>query len=383
MLIDWTIYGLLTWGVVALLNATAFTQKPASRATAWVLTIVVFFVNLVAMTALQIFRYKMISQDMGIDIRPKSPFDFVGAFTFSWVFFGLLRKVPKSQSKDKREESSHIATSASSEPALPTCRPARPVVDKPTQQVAGSAGSSNAQIRLAASETADVPPEQFWAAAIADFDGSSRRPGLWARAFAEAQGNELAAKANYLRYRAAELQQEHAAGLERERLNAEAAQRAAALAHLSAEQRMYADLPKGVCPNCDAIVPLNHVTCSGCKAMFGPNSVWNLRPIDEKEHIALLRVAYLSGKEPTADDIILLSRASSHDKSLAELSDRLRAETLLHWAARHGLQSEALLLMANGAKPDAPNGNGRKPHQLAEEVELQSILRAAAEANEI
>lgn len=378
MFLDWLIYGLLTWGVVALLNATAFAHRPASRTTAWVLTAVVFFINLVAMTAMQILRYQVISQDLSIQISPRNPFDVVGALTFSWLFFGLLRKAPKSQGKEKREESSHVATAVSSEPVLSTSKPVRPAAATPDQPVAGSA---NAEAKSAASETASSPPEQFWAAAIADFDGPAHRPGLWARAFAEAQGNESAAKANYLRYCAAELQREHAAGVERERQNAEAAQRTAALAHLSVEQRAYAELQKGVCPNCGAIVPLNHSTCIKCKAMFGSNSAWKVRPIDEAEHVALLRAAYVSGKEPTADDVILLARVSSHDKSLATLSDRLRGETLLHWAARHGLQTEALLLMANGAKPDVPSGNGRKPHQLAEDTELQSLLRTSVDAS--
>lgn len=56
---------------------------------------------------------------------------------------------------------------------------------------------------------AAVPQEEFWSSALAEFDSSERRPGLWARAFAEAQGNEAAAKANYLRYRASELQVTH------------------------------------------------------------------------------------------------------------------------------------------------------------------------------
>jgi hypothetical protein len=56
---------------------------------------------------------------------------------------------------------------------------------------------------------AAVPQEEFWSNALAEFDSPERRPGLWARAFAEAQGNEAAAKANYLRYRASELEEAH------------------------------------------------------------------------------------------------------------------------------------------------------------------------------
>ena len=50
--------------------------------------------------------------------------------------------------------------------------------------------------------------ELHWTKALAEFDGESRRPGLWARLFAEAGGNETAAKAAYLKVRAAELANE-------------------------------------------------------------------------------------------------------------------------------------------------------------------------------
>ncbi len=52
MLIDWFIYWLLIWGLVATLNASVFKKQPASRTTAWVLTIGMFFVNLLALTVL-------------------------------------------------------------------------------------------------------------------------------------------------------------------------------------------------------------------------------------------------------------------------------------------------------------------------------------------
>lgn len=97
MLIDWAIYGLVTWGLVALLNASLFRDQPASRATAWALTAVMFFVNLLAMTALQYLRYEAISENLGFKIRPRSPIDTVGAFTFAWLFFALLRKQPSAK----------------------------------------------------------------------------------------------------------------------------------------------------------------------------------------------------------------------------------------------------------------------------------------------
>ncbi|MES1980775.1 MAG: hypothetical protein V4451_22270 [Pseudomonadota bacterium] len=67
----------------------------------------------------------------------------------------------------------------------------------PAQRAVNSAQSLNTQ--------AD---EHLWSAALAEFENSSRRPGLWARVFAEADGNESVAKAAYLKTRVAELSDE-------------------------------------------------------------------------------------------------------------------------------------------------------------------------------
>ena len=53
-----------------------------------------------------------------------------------------------------------------------------------------------------------APDEKYSAAALIEFDSDGRRAGLWARVYAEAQGNEASAKAKYLKARARELYQE-------------------------------------------------------------------------------------------------------------------------------------------------------------------------------
>lgn len=230
--------------------------------------------------------------------------------------------------------------------------------------------------------TAGVPPEHIWSAAISEFDGPSRRPGLWARAFAEAQGNEPAAKANYLRYRASELWQEHEALREQEQRKAEAAMSAAAFAHLSVAQRAYAALPKGICPSCEAaVLPLTADTCPKCEAMFGHSGGWNVMPTDEKGQLKVLKSAFVSGKKMLIDEVIFLASASSHDSSIVTLRDHNRDETLLHLVAKFGLQHEALLLIANGANAVTPNGNGQKPFELAQDLELQGVLCEASRAD--
>lgn len=259
MLIDWLIYGLVIWGVVTLINATAFKSQPASRLVAWSLTVVVFFVNLLAMTALQYVRFRAISNDLGLELRPRNPIDAVGAFAFSWLFFTLLSKLPKATTGRSQE------FQASS--FVPTLSP----VQAPS--------ANHGMQRLGSSE--DLVAEQFWADALVEFDSSSRRSGLWAKSFAQAEGNEARAKAKYLEYRSAELEKEHRVKIaKRARLEAEQA-KLAKIAQLPEAERIYALLPKGICPNCSEVFPLSHEICPKCTAMFGADKRWRLTPASE------------------------------------------------------------------------------------------------------
>ncbi|MFZ2387027.1 MAG: DUF805 domain-containing protein [Polaromonas sp.] len=255
---------------------------------------------------------------------------------------------------------------------------------EPRNSALPSSPSTDSAVQLAEPDlnTARVPPEHIWSAAISEFDGPSRRLGLWARAFAEAQGNEPTAKANYLRYRANELWQELEVLREQELRKAEAAMSAAAFAHLSVAQRAYAALPKGICPNCEAaVIPLTADTCPKCKAMFGHGDGWKVLPTDEKGLLKVLKSTFMSGKKMLIDEVIFLAGASSYDNSIVALRDHNRDETLLHLVAKFGLQHEALLLLANGANAVTPNGNGQKPFELAKDLELQGVLREASRAN--
>lgn len=53
-----------------------------------------------------------------------------------------------------------------------------------------------------------VNEDKFWEMAIEEFDGESRKKGLWAKCFAEADGDENKAKASYLKQRVVELKTE-------------------------------------------------------------------------------------------------------------------------------------------------------------------------------
>jgi hypothetical protein len=219
--------------------------------------------------------------------------------------------------------------------------------------------------------------EEFWALALVEVDGDTRRPGLWAKVFSMAQGNENAAKAQYLQERVQqmieELRREQAEQLEKQQAAADEAK----VAHLSVERRAYAKLPKGLCPNCGAVVPLNAdlaLACKKCSAIYGPNTAWAAQPVDEKIQLEVLRTAFLSGGKLTVDDVIFLAQASSADKVLVTLTDRVNSDTLLHWTARFGLLQETALLLANGADAMKKNGERKKPFELTESAQLLELL---------
>lgn len=91
-----------------------------------------------------------------------------------------------------------------------------------------------------------------WAKAMSEVDSSDRDPGLWARCFAENEGDEAKSRAAYIRARvAAEVAAEDAAGG-----------------------------PKiGKCPSCGQACTLNATECPHCKADFGEGASW--RPLNE------------------------------------------------------------------------------------------------------
>lgn len=169
MLLDWAVYGLIIWGLATLLNKTAFAKKPVSKTAAWILTLGVFFVNLVVMTALQYFRYKNLSHHFGFQITPKTPLDVVGALTFSWVFFSLLRRSQKAISQ----------------------------VGATAEQTAAGLYSSNSANAGAANEA--------YAEALAEIEDGRLDKGVWARALVDATGDESKTRANYIRIRAASI----------------------------------------------------------------------------------------------------------------------------------------------------------------------------------
>lgn len=58
------------------------------------------------------------------------------------------------------------------------------------------------------SRSAIEPTEEHWSQAWAEVGSEQRRPGIWARAYSEANGDDAIAKAKYINWRAAELADE-------------------------------------------------------------------------------------------------------------------------------------------------------------------------------
>ena len=164
--------------------------------------------------------------------------------------------------------------------------------------------------------------EAFWALALAEFESMSRRPGLWAKLFAEAKGNEAIAKANYLSERVTELKEESL-------LNTKASE----------------------------------------------NAVRNAQ--SEVDAIACFE-RFRSGQAPTIEEVVFMVHAINLLPDLARTADRIRGETLLHWCARLNLMDEAMQLLGKGADPAAQNGSGQKAFQLAKLPSLVSALRATS-----
>jgi len=155
----------------------------------------------------------------------------------------------------------------------------------------------------------DEPEEQFWAVALAECNTQNMRPGLWAKAFAESQGQESVAKALYMKLRAAQLQSDWNSQLLKEREEHERfvhtaleqqkkveAEQAAQLARMSEDERVEASKPKGRCPNCSAVIALDAEICPHCNASFGAGSAWSVQKLSSAE-LAAFRVASNSVKD--------------------------------------------------------------------------------------
>jgi hypothetical protein len=88
-----------------------------------------------------------------------------------------------------------------------------------------------------------------------------------------------------------------------------------------------------------------------------------------------LVLQYLGGKKLAPSQVRALAMHCIRDPSIAKLSERYRGETLLHQCARHSLSEAAAVLLKAGADPNAVNGSGQRPYQLATDDLMRNLLQ--------
>lgn len=129
----------------------------------------------------------------------------------------------------------------------------------------------------AAPTVAAAPSDDDFAAAFNECTSPERLPGPWAKAFADALGDENKARALYTARRAAEMAEKRDE-LERNELRETAEGRA------RLEREAYAALPKGTCPSCKTVQPLNSEDCvnTRCGANFTSPApgAWRVQPLE-------------------------------------------------------------------------------------------------------
>jgi curved DNA-binding protein CbpA len=98
----------------------------------------------------------------------------------------------------------------------------------------------------------------------------------------------------------------------------------------------------------------------------------------QAEQIKALRAVFAAGNRLELEEIERLARAAASDKTLLKAADRLRGNTLLHLAAEAELGGAAEVLLKLGARADARNQSGRRPHELCGDTALARQLEQAA-----
>jgi len=197
--------------------------------------------------AAKIARYQMISDEIGVSIHPRTPFDMVGAFVFSWLFYELLNKVQKntaiteksSYKENKNEElndnsrSNQVRQELKEKTTKEYASNYQPPEDGSASVKAHASKDINSHFYatafedfMKAKQNKDMkvelkekisnghaseyqPPEDidyhFYATAFDEIEKDNYDKGIWAKAFAESNGHEAETKAKYIKARAAQL----------------------------------------------------------------------------------------------------------------------------------------------------------------------------------
>ena len=140
------------------------------------------------------------------------------------------------------------------------------------------------KISSAAPSTANdlsLNDDEQWAEALSEWEGSSRRVGLWARLFSENGGDENKAKAAYMSARVVEMQAEIQREADRQLMikREEESRRMSTRGEAERNALKLAHLAKGECPSCHRIVLMKAAFCPHCSAVFGADSMWKIQPL--------------------------------------------------------------------------------------------------------
>ena len=183
----------------------------------------------------------------------------------------------------------------------------------------------------------DFDEEAIYAAAMSELKTGAVREGLWAKAFAESEGNELRSQALYIRLRVQQEQQRIRLQIQQQGQRRLQEQNTAKALAAEVEQRevvalmavvenlllkgyeakkagngwivreplggrakldsdaslleyakgkvpefAYDFLPKGTCPRCKRIIPLASKECSHCRAVFTDAAAWKVLPLSNQ-----------------------------------------------------------------------------------------------------
>lgn len=244
-------------------------------------------------------------------------------FTCAWL--GYLQRSQRVRVTFERcvRESSALDNEKGPQPRTVSTAANAPTTSVRSDLGARARAPSNASVQT---QVIEESREDLWATAYDELESDALRRGLWAKALAESQGDESAARAAYLSQRVQQLEEE--VGRVRMLRDSEAAGQLA-------ERRRKEDF----------------------------------------EHVTNLAESFKAGKRLTKQEISLLARGVDVLSEVKTIMSRHTGDTVLHYCVRLGLEEEAQVLVAHGADRGARNGNGHTPYYKMSELEHR--LRAS------
>jgi hypothetical protein len=168
--------------------------------------------------------------------------------------------------------------------------------------------------------------ENYWAVAMAEVESNQRRPGVWAKAFAEADGDTTKAKVAYLKVRVQQMLL----------LAQEEAEKLASLQRDEEAKKQLLELA--------------------------------LKPEIEEAISSFLNYGIISETKLR----LLLSQKDI--SKIVNTRDSIKGNTFLHVCARNDMLDEVRILLAAGASPNEPNYQGLLPYYMTNNEHIRWVL---------